>query len=420
MALSAWCTSFNTGTGAVSSTVSITGQASQAKALLLWWNGRTGTVDASGRATHQRGFGCAVSSTDRRRANSLSQDTPTSMVTNRAQDDAECVALTTTADAVDGLLDFQSHNSDGATFVVDDQFTASYRVHALGIGGADLSDVVGGNFTKQAGTGDQDITSLAWEPGLVIFFSSCQTGMAGTVAADSSYCIGAACSSSQQFVLLGGSNDGAATSNTVSYCTDAECIALPAAAVNSTTDRATFVGTLSNGFRINWLENAGSSEIVSFLAFRGAGFKIASGLTQTDTTTDVVISTPFVPRAGMVFSHCMAESTADTVQDDDVWSVGGFSSTSDERCMSVTDDDAAGTAIVSTGVSHDAVYQHLNPADGTVLGEMVVQAMGSSSVTFRMSDADNAQNFFATIIFGDRPLAPPPFQRTTRILSRRI
>lgn len=420
MALSAWCTSYNTGTGAVGTTVSITGQASQPKVVFHCWNGRTGTVDANGRGTHARGIGAAISTSDRRRMNSLSQDTPTAMVTNHSQDDAECVALSTTADLVDGLLDHQSMNSDGWTGVVDDVFVASYRVHALGLGGADLANVVGGDFTKATTTGVQQITSLSFQPDGIIFFTSGQTTMSGSVNPDSACCIGAATSATEQFVWSAGSNDGAANAQSVSYCTDAECIALLNSGATGFNDRATFVQFLSNGFEVNWTVNAAGSERIPFIAFKGCGIRVVSGLTQTDTSTDVTFTLPFTVRAGMVFSHALAESSAGTVQDDDKMSWGFFSSTSDERCMSMADDDAAGTAVVSTGVSHDAVYQNLDPATGNVQGEMVVQSMSGNTVAFRMSDADPSQAFFAAILFGDRPLAPPPFQRLTRIMTRRI
>lgn len=405
MALSAAAGSLNTSTAAAGNTVAVAGLGFQPKIVFFWWSGRVDTTDAAGRGDHKRGFGAAISTTDRRRANSLAQDTPTAMLTNRSQDDTECIGISTTADATDGLMDLQSMDAGGFTLVIDDAFTLDYRIHYLALGGADLTNVVGGTLVKATTTGDQDVTSLAFQPDLVVFFSAMIAGMAGGVNQDSSWMMGAACSSSQQAVYAGGSNDGSANAQTISYCNDAECLALLPAAVTSVTDRATFVSMLSNGFRINWAENAGGSEQICFVALKGAGFKVGSVTTQTDTSTTMTTgSLGFTPRGGLLFSHCKAESTTDTVQDDDEWSCGGFSSTSARAACAMADDDAAGTAVVSTAVEHDEVYVNLAAATGAVEGLMDVSAMGSDDVTFIMDDADPSGAHVNYIIFGDTPV----------------
>src|SRR5215207_5554384 len=108
MALSSAVGSLNTTTAAAGNTVAVGSLGFQPKVVLFWWNGRTDTVDAAGRGNHMRGFGVAVSATDRRCITSLSQDTPTSTLTNETQTNTACIAINTTADAIDGLMDLQS------------------------------------------------------------------------------------------------------------------------------------------------------------------------------------------------------------------------------------------------------------------------------------------------------------------------
>lgn len=376
----------------------------QPKAILFWVNGRTNTTDASGRANHQRGFGAATSPTDRRFIASLAQDTPTAMVTNETQGSAACLGITTTADAIDGLLDIQSIDANGFTVIVDDAFTANYIVQYLALGGDEITNATTGQFTAPLAAGQQDVTSLSFQPDCVIFFSSGQTTTNNTVRPDSKITIGAADSSSQ-FVWAGGSNDGAGTSQAVSYSNSTECIVTMGGAVATLENVAAFLGFLSNGFSVNW-QLTTVAVVTFFIAFKGGSIKAGSLLTQTDTTTDIVETLGFSPSAALFVSDTKAESVVDTFSDDDEWSMGAFSSTSQRGAMSTTDDDAAPTAIVSTGISYDEVYQNLNANTGAVEGEMDIKSINSNGFTCIMDDADPSQAFVWYVAWGSTPAAP--------------
>lgn len=397
--------SFNTGTGAIGTTVVVSGLGFQPKVVFFWWNGRTETTDTVGRRTHQRGFGAAISTTDRRRANSLSQDTPTAMVTNRSQDDAECIALTTISDTVDGLMDVQSFDSGGFTLVVDDVFTADYRIHYLAIGGTDITNVTGGNFAKATVTGDQDITSVGFQPDLVLFFGVGQTTLTGSIATDSKFCMGAIDGAGRQAVFVGGSNDGAANAQAMSYANDIECLAMFDSGITVINDRAQYTSMLSNGFRINWIENTGATaDIYNYIAIKGGSFRVDSLLTQVDTTTDIVKSGfGFSPSSALFVSHGKSESAADTPQDDDEWSCGAFVDTTHRAAMAVSDDDAAGTAVVSSATEHDEIYININASTGAIEGLMNIKTVDSGGFTCIMDDADPSQSFVWFIAFGPTP-----------------
>lgn len=413
MTLNAACGQLSTTTGAIGTTIVVSGLGFQPKVVFLWWNGRTDTVDATGRRTHQRGFGVAISTTDRRNVTTLSQDTPTAMVTNKSQGVSWCVVLTTTADAIDGELDVQSIDSGGFTLVVDDVFTASYTVGYLALGGSDISNVIGGALTAITTTGTQDVTGLGFDPNFVFFLANYGTNNSNTITLDSNLTLGVATGSGagNQAVYQGASNDAAANAQTISYGFDAEILAFPNSTVSAATleTRAEFTSWLTGGFRINWLENVATARIINYVAIKFADpamVKVFNLLTQTDTTTAIPVTMGFTPVGGLLVSHCKAKSTQDAPQDDDQWSCGAFVSTSSRLAFSVADDDAAGTAVVTSGVEFDECYQNLDPTGGVTQGLMDVQSIDTDTgATFIMDDADPAQAFVWGFAIGTPPVS---------------
>lgn len=163
--------SFASGTGAVSSTVVVSNVGFQPKAILFWWSGRSEGIDTIGRASHQRGFGMAVSATDRRAICSRSSDAAVSSNTDRAHSNAAAIITVSSGSNIDGALDVQSMDAGGFTLVVDDQMPQDLRIHYRALGGDSLTDVATGQFQEPGATGDQDITSLSFQPDCVLFSS---------------------------------------------------------------------------------------------------------------------------------------------------------------------------------------------------------------------------------------------------------
>lgn len=406
MALQAKVGSFNTSTAAATNNVVVTGVGFQGKIAFFWWNGRVDTTDAAGRATHNRGFGVAISATDRRFMSSFSQDAQAAAVTNKTQGNAHCVGNTTSADAIDGLLDFVSWDVDGFTLVIDDAFSTDMRVHYLVLGGADLSNVVGGNFAKAASTtGNASVTGLAFQPDCVLLFSCNNNTINNTVGVDSGFYLGLALSSSNRAHIAGGSNDAAATMQTVSYSNDAEFMTTMVAGINNIDSHADFVSMNSDGFTINWSESNAQAVNFNYIAMKGCQFALGTALTQTDTSTPIEVATSFTPVAGVIFSHNKTEDALDALGNDDQTSIGAFTSTSERAAMAIADDDNVADSVVTTAVEHDEVYISINAATGAVQGLMDVQTIDSGGVDFIMDDADPAQAFFIYWLFGNAPTA---------------
>jgi hypothetical protein len=406
VALSAKVGAFNSSTAAAGNTVAVTGVGFTPKALILWWSGRTETTDAVGGFSHQRGWGFVASTTQRCCTTSQSQDAQTSAVTDRHHRADACVSTLTTAGAQDGLLDLQSFDADGFTLIIDDAFAASIRIHYLALGGDDLTNAHVGSVETEADAGAQAITGVGFQPDCVFFLSNHDTGT--TINVDTRMLFGAAVSPTELGVWAGGSNDAAATMQTVSYCNDAELMAMMTASTNDINDRASFTGMDSDGFTINWDENSGQLRWFYWLALKGGQYKIGSLTTQTDTTTDIVeTGFGFQPVGALFVSHCQAESTIDALQDHDAWSMGAFSSTSNRGAQGTLDQDNTADSTVAAAVEHDAVYVNISTADA-VEGLMDIKSVDSDGFTCIMDDADPSAAFVWYVAFGSEPVVSAP------------
>src|SRR3990172_13107354 len=173
MTISCLAGSFNTGTGALGSTIDVTGSItiSGASAVILFFNGRTDNVDAAGRATRWRGLGFAVSATDRRCQVSQDADAAAAHTGGSYHSNAACIASVGEGTATDGLLDFDSWLSNGFRLIVDDVMPRSYRVGYLIITG--LDNAATGQWQDTASTGNKVITTaLSFQPDCEILMAT--------------------------------------------------------------------------------------------------------------------------------------------------------------------------------------------------------------------------------------------------------
>jgi len=400
---------FNIGTGAVGTTTPVTGTGFQPKVVLFWWSGLTSSVDlVGGVLVHKRGFGVAVSPSDRRAVYAQSQGLADPMATDAGHHDAAAIGALTIAGAIDGLADLQSMDPNGFTLVIADQFAANLRVHYLAMGGSDLTNAASGTLTEPGATGNQDIATVGFQPDAVLFFSAMIAADPPGTAVDSTMMIGAAAGSTPaDAVWAGGSNDAATTSQTISYSRAGESIALFDSALTAgtaTDGRAEVSSWLSNGFRLNWIEKAAACtptcRRIHYLALKGGQYLVGDLLTQTDTTTAVVESGfGFQPKATFLVSHSATQSTQDAVQDHDSWTAGAFTSATERGTHGTWDQDNTAAAEVTGGVDHDEVYVNIGTNEAQE-GLMDVQSVDSGGFTLIMDDADTSQSFVWYLAFG--------------------
>lgn len=349
---------FNVPTGIAGTTLAVSGFGFSPKALLLFWNGRTGTGSAVGRATHKRGFGFAASPTARNAVSSLSQDAVATSNSNRGNWSDACVGVLTAADTVDGLLDIQSFDTDGVTFVVDDQFTTDYRVHCLALGGSSL-DVFHGTFAQPAAPGNQAVTGVGFMPDCVILCGQPNGSAPPNIGQDSRCFFGAEVRTPAAAAVWGGnSQDGQATTVANSYGLLGECV-MNFDGPGTIGTRGTFASFDADGFTVNFLEVAGSSaRTYYFLALKGGLYHL-DGTTLGNNTTPVRIDTAMKPEGGIIFSTTRTEDTPDVPGADDSWSIGIWDGRTRQGVLGVRDQDGATGTIVTTGVENGDVYMDL-------------------------------------------------------------
>lgn len=399
MAFSTKSGSFNIGTGAATTTVAVTGVGFQPTAIVFWWNGDTSSTDTVGGGDHRRGMGFVTSTSDRRSVTTVSEDAQASADTSVGQQIDECIYIFTLTGSTDGLADLSSMDADGFTLVIDNQFSADYRIHYMALGGADLTNAATGIFTRATSTGNQSITGVGYQPDCLLLMSASIWSDSDSAAVDSRISIGFAVSSSQRGTYIGGSNNGATTMQTVSYCYSGECIAIPNTTLTGIDARADFVSMDADGFTIDWLEAPFGLERIHYLALKGGDYFVGNLLTRTDGNDITESSFGFAPSGALFLSHCKTESTQDTFQDHDEWSMGACSAIDERASAGVLDEDGTANSEVAKGVEHDAVYMNI-ATDDTLEGVMDIKSLDADGFTCVMDDTDPSAAFVTYLAFG--------------------
>ena len=398
----------NIGTGAATTTYSVTGKAPATdawKVVILWWGGRTETTDAVGETHIRPGIGVAVSATSRWAVTAQAEHGSGTTDTDRYHTSAAAVATLTIAGAVDLLADFVAFTADGFTLVIDDASAAALEVSYILLGGADLTNAETGILTLDTGTGVDDYTGeTTFTPDFAIFAGN-QAADPASAATNFRLSIGMATATAQN-VLAINSQHGAGDSDTTSYIYTGEIFAILGAA-DTASDRASLSAFLADGFQINKIEGV-TAWRVHWLALKGGQYAIGDFLTATDTNAFTEAhGMDVTPKGAMFFSANRAVSTADTPTAVLEWSVGASDGTINTAHY-VREKDAAGTSDAFVAVSHDQVYLNADNSTTQVLeGEGHVNSIDGTNITLQMSDADPAQSFVRYVAFGSNAGAPP-------------
>jgi uncharacterized protein YjbI with pentapeptide repeats len=417
MALSAKVGAFNTGTGAVGTDVVVTGVGFLPKVIFFWTAGRTGTTDSQGESDSKKVVGAASAPTSQGCSSEQSAHGLPTTSADRHTNKANCVVVLTTAAAIEGSLSLASMDPDGFTLDTTDQFDQSYRIHYLALGGDALTAVTIAEIGITAGAGTLDITSVGFQPDCLVMFGG------GIASAAPAFGTGGG-----QFPMgwtdgighgfyCGMAQDAATTSNTFSYLRTDELMGLPG---NTGTfmQRVRLNAWLSNGFQLSKVE----SDMIRYyiyVALQGGNYQVGSFLTKTDTTTTEVVAPGFVPRAGLLVSHCKAESGVDVSQSHDEWSLGAFTSPTERGAQGIGDRDNRPDSEIGTILEHDAVYvnQDVTVTPVVTEGLMDVSAMDATSITFIMDDADPAPALVSYLIFGEVATVGANFAGTVTSLA---
>jgi hypothetical protein len=405
MPISCLAGAFNTGTGALSTTIDVTGSItiSGVSVVILFFNGRVDAIDAAGRATRWRGMGFAVSATDRRCQVSQDADAQVAHTGGSYHSGAACIASVGVGTATDGLMDFDSWLSNGFRLIVDDVMPRSLRIGYLIITG--LTNAATGQWQDSATTGDKIITTgLSFQPDCEILLSTTiDTTPPGGRAGNEMMGMGFAVSTTLLATLCGGADEGSATTDTDSYANDVECLSSETAAAGTTlATRFTFVSHNSNGFTLNQAIVPATICWNHFLALKGGSYTVKSVLTQTDTTTDINTSAlGFTPAGLLMLSAFKAEHAAGTMTVHDTWSVGVASGVSNRYAAGIFSLDGVADTVVYTAIEHDEVYISITQSASPAVEGLMDIKTWADPITFIMDDADPSQKFVSMLVIGN-------------------
>ena len=204
------------------------------------------------------------------------------------------------------------------------------------------------SFSTLAGTGNQSVVGLGFEPKIVLFFPSAQT--ASGISAGSNISFGAAIDSSNRFALTANAMNGVGTSNSGRESKTDRCFMVNNPADGGGTNpgyEADFVSMDADGFTVNIIVNVGSiARKVAFLALGGDDLTnvfIGNDTMRTTVGTKATTGVGFEPDAVILSSISL--TTTDTANNDGaIFSLGCGTDPTERGASCVQDRDNRGTS----------------------------------------------------------------------------
>lgn len=424
MTLVAKVTNFNSGTAAAGNTVVVAhGLGESPKAIILQSVGRTGTVDSAGSTTYQRSFGWAIGSGAAQQYGfaTVAEDGAAA----GAQDDHRigitdgCVVILNAAGTVVGKLDVQSWNATNVTFEVIVQFTSSIRISMLAVAGSDIANVATGDATAPtvgATPFTTDYTGLGFTPmgnnrSLLLLASGGSVGAFGTSELDCTLSIGYATHPVEEGMFYTGGNHQTNPTTEKRYQVTSEVLSTsnPTGAT-ALVWRNQFSAWIADGFRLNNVEISGDAFKFAYLVIDGPRFNVVASVTEASVGADVVVSgLGYQGKAGIVFSHCKAESAPNSTDNEGTGSMGFWDSPSSQAAHGWDAEHGAATSGIGSAVEHDQCLVEVS-GGGTVIGEMALESLNGDGCVYTMTDPLPTQSLFQTIFIGEAPVvggSPP-------------
>jgi hypothetical protein len=220
------------------------------------------------------GLGFAVSSTKRGAIVASSRDNRPTMETYQQQRADSCILLLDPASgAQDAVVDFNQFLSDGFRLSKSDVPAADTRIFYLALKGG-YYDV--GSFNSSTSTGNQDITSVGFQPRLVMLATQGRSAST-SIGATSELAFGAATSSTERGATWFEDPTGLSDSDNEMETLNTKIIQWrDRTAANTFTLRgsADFVSFLSNGFRLNCGNVETSGRQIIYVAFGGHDYQL--------------------------------------------------------------------------------------------------------------------------------------------------
>lgn len=392
--------SFNIGTNVAGGDISITGLEFQPSLILFWWDGGISTDENIVGSNTNFGFAAAISSSNQMGCEYMSEDAQDISDTIHWQYNQDYTfrmfADTSDWDTQWSFENFQ-YNGFTISYYGFEVAAIPYRINYLALQGIDITNTKVNYKQFFNSIGNHAFTGIGFKPDALIFVSSINYSI-NNYTSPGQFMIGMATGVNNQGVISIYAQDNVGTTNTKSYCSNAEVTVLSGANVNN---RNTFVSFDTDGFTLNTLE-AGSTYYFFYIALKGGKYHVGNFNTKTDGSDISVTNCGFPPKAALLFSNNRPLSTQDTASDHASMSIGGFSSVTDRVTAAMWDENGLDISEVAHAKYDTAVYANIK--DDAVQGLMDIKSIDEDGFTCVMDDTDPAENFITYIAFGgDKP-----------------
>lgn len=296
----------------------VTGLGFQPKAVVFYWTLQT-TAGTSGATGQFWGQGFATGASNERALSVWDEDQTAIGTTDsgRATYNNASIVMQGDDGAAAGVADLTSLDSDGFTLNWSTANSSPYIIYYYAFSQDIVTDATVNSFSLTTGTGNLSVTNAGFQPDFVMMMTA-GTTVHGSNAAELTYSMGVATSSSAQWATGGRADDAVDFSDTCSYQRTNAVIAYVGSAVNCATTTedalADFTQFTSNGFDINKSNAPSGAFDVFYLALKGPQFKVGNLTKPTTAQAQAVTGVGFRPVGLSLMSWGQAASSSLTAE----------------------------------------------------------------------------------------------------------
>lgn len=319
-----------------------------------------------------------------------------------------CSVSTSASPGIAFELAVSSRTSTTLTLQLTSGAAPPSRIHYLLLSDQICTNAKGVTFNDNNTTGNQDVTSLSFQPNLLVALSTRDNNQLGgnTEFGDDDCGVGFY-DGTNQFQCA--HNFEAATTNP-----DAHRYFDSTRLYVQSNDGKNFfrygqgAGFLSNGFTIN----VQAAPVIAWnrvvFALQLTNVKVLTFNTRTDGTGFNTGTIGFLPEGFLAMSHCTAESTSLTRDTDLKHTIGGGLDENRQSCIAGSMEDTTNPGEASNHTRYDCIYCRPDLAGGSE-GRLAVTGMDATDIDLVMDDPDPDAAIVGLIAFGPAGEAGVPF-----------
>lgn len=407
---------FTKNNGGVTNETNVVSTAFQAKALIVWASYESeSNAETDDHAILAIGFS---DGTNHRAICSRHEDAVTMSDVAMALRNDACIAfILPTSETITSRASV-AFNAIDITFTWNVADTKATIIHYIIYGGADITGVQVGDFTKsiaaepvdQQITTDSDVQSITEGKGVVFIFDARENSM-NSINSNESLSFGMATGTAKEVSMWEGNDDNTASSEQRFAYEEDKIVIGRSAQTGVLRYTGEFNGFNSTGFKVNWTTNNTEANIIPFLIIKGGQWEVGNETASTSVTTKAT-TTVFQPKG--LFNIVTPRTATGLSQQDLAVTVGAAGSTTTEESAGITDKDAA--AIMETGASSNITHctRVLNATTTapTVNGEAQLDGFNALDFTLDWTDAATALFKFLWCVCGDEAAPAAPVEQT--------